>query len=91
MGNLTQENKIILSTECEEVTEFLFLLSHMKLANAGRINPDFETGRGDRSPFLLPLAERAVLIGSTAHDSAFRKKLFYHTADWGRGGGGIER
>lgn len=40
--------------------------SHEVVANTGRIKTDFDTGD---TP--LPLAERAVLIGSTAHDSTF--------------------
>lgn len=45
---------------------FLFLLSHVDLANTWSIKTDFDI----RDPFQ-PLAERAVLIGSTAHDSTF--------------------
>lgn len=80
---------------------FLFSLSHMTPANPGRINPDCRTGRGNEAeltaetPFL-PLAVRAVLIGSTAHDSTFGE-AFLSQCRWKKkkkaeeGGGGEKK
>lgn len=74
----TQTYQITLHSFCTALSEHLyaeFLFLYMKLTNAGRINPDFEAGRGTgdeltaETPFFF--TSLAVLIGSTAHDSTF--------------------